>query len=204
MKIIDITHTLSETTCGFPIEPTPEFTTICDIDKNCPVQVSKITLSTHAGTHVDAPRHYHKEGISIDKLPLESFIGACVVIDVSHIESSSLEVRDIEHRELRPRVLFKTHSSAMQHLLLSKACVNYLGEREVILIGTDTISIDAMTSKDLPAHHACYTYSIQIMEYLNLNTVSPGFYTLIGLPLKLAGLDASPVRAVLLPEGAYS
>ncbi|MDP3706164.1 MAG: cyclase family protein [Legionellaceae bacterium] len=204
MKIIDITHDLSETTCGFPIEPTPEFTTICDIDKNCPVQVNKIILSTHAGTHVDAPRHYHKEGISIDKLPLEPFIGACIVIDVSHIESYYLEVSDIEHLELRPRVLFKTNSSAMQHLSLSKACVNYLGEREVILIGTDTISIDAMTSKDLPAHHACHAYSIQIMEFLKLSTVSPGFYTLIGFPLKLTGLDASPVRAVLLPEGTYS
>jgi arylformamidase len=204
MKIIDISHALSETICRFPIEPIPEFTTICDIDKNCPIQVSKITLSTHAGTHVDAPRHYHKKGIPIDKLPLEPFIGTCVVIDVSHIESCSLEVSDIEHLELRPRVLFKTNSSAMQHLPLSTACVNYLGEREVVLIGTDTISIDAMTSKDLPAHHACYAYSIQIMEHLKLSAVSHGFYTLIGLPLKLTGLDASPVRAVLLPEGIYS
>lgn len=204
MNIIDISHTLSETTAGFPMEAATEFTTICQIDESCPIQVSKMTLSSHAGTHIDAPCHYQKGHMSIEKLPLAPFIGACLVIDVRHIKTTILQVSHIKHLALKPRVLFKTQSSTPKHVSISKKCIHFLGKQGVTLIGIDTLSIDPLSSKTLPAHRASAEANIQIMENINLNDVPAGSYTLVGLPLKLKGLDASPIRAILLPEGALT
>lgn len=211
MKIIDISYTISSKLAGFPMEPQAIFSTICDIKNDCPVKVSKISLSSHAGTHVDAPAHYLESGLTIDQLPLQTFIGPCVVIDVSSLSNArpleSITSDLIKDLKLAPRVLFKTGSTDLSQGFpenfpyITNECLKYLASHKTVLIGVDTPSIDHCASKDLPAHHLCSQYNIQILENLNLSKVSSGLYMLVALPLKLEGLDASPVRAILIPKG---
>jgi arylformamidase len=78
--------------------------------------------------------------------------------------------------------------------------IRWLGERGVLLVGTDAPSLDAPDSKTLPAHHALRTFNMMNLEHLNLRDVAPGSYQLVALPLCLKGMDASPVRAVLIRQ----
>jgi arylformamidase len=197
MKIIDISHDIAESTKGFPSEPLTTFRLACDISDDTPVRVSAISLSSHAATHVDAPSHYDKEGLTIEQLALNPFVGSCVVIDLMHV-TDCIVAEDLARFCLQARVLCKVKSERLDFISISSDCIAYLAEKGVILLGTTAISIDKVNSKTLPAHHACYQHGIQIVEYLNLDAVNPGVYTFIGLPLKLVGLDASPVRAVLI------
>ncbi len=197
MKIIDISHDIAECTKGFPSEPLTTFRPACDISGDTPVRVSAICLSSHAATHVDAPSHYDKEGLSIEQLALNPFVGPCVVIDLMHVRDC-IVVEDLAGFSLQERILCKVKSEHLDFVPISSDCMAYLAEKGVVLLGTTAISIDKVDSKTLSAHHACYQHGIQIVEYLNLDTVNPGVYTFIGLPLKLVGLDASPIRAVLI------
>lgn len=106
------------------------------------------------------------------------------------------------------RILFKTGSTNLYDQFpqdfpsITAECIEYLAKLNVILLGVDTPSIDSAASKDLPAHHACHKYGLHIIEGLDLTEVQPGLYTLVALPLKLEGLDASPVRAILIKNNS--
>ena len=97
---------------------------IIDISHDCPVRVSQISLSSHTATHVDAPSHYDKTGMSIDKLALDTFIGSCVVIDVMHVEDC-FTVAHLKDISLMPRVLFKTKSNHLEFTAIARDCVTY-------------------------------------------------------------------------------
>lgn len=210
MNIIDISYTISPKLSGFPAEPRTMFSTFCDIKNDCPVKVSEISFSTHIGTHIDSPSHYIQNGLTIDQLPLQACVGPCIVIDLKLFAKQnplkSITSDSINTLKLAPRVLFKTESTDLTQGFpetfpyLANECIEYLASHNTVLIGLDTPSIDHYDSKDLPAHHLCSQYNIQILENLNLSKVSPGYYTLIALPLKLEGLDASPVRAILIQK----
>jgi arylformamidase len=212
-NIIDISYVISSQIHGFMSEPKTKFTNICCIEKTCPVNVSQVSFSTHVGTHIDAPSHYIKNAVTIDQLPLEVFIGSCMVIEVEehiHITKEYVEHKmklnnKFKDKVFPTRILFKTASTNLYNNFpkkfptLTPESIKYLSiNHKVVLIGIDTPSIDPIDSKNLPAHHACYEYGINIIEGLNLSEVDSGLYTLVALPLRLEGLDASPVRAVLI------
>lgn len=123
----------------------------------------------------------------------------------SGLGSGSREVREVEAiaRIVHPRVLIKTGTYPDCRVFnedfagLEPSLIDALAARGVKLIGVDTPSVDSFSSKDLPAHAACFRGGIAILEGLVLRDVPAGEYELIALPLKLAGFDASPVRAVL-------
>jgi len=207
MNIIDISYTISSKLYGHALDPKTEFQTVCDIGKDCPFKVSEMSLSSHIGTHIDAPAHYIENGLTVDQLPLEAFFGPCIVVDLTLQKQEPLKLitsDDIKDLKLAPRVLFKTGSTNLckdfpDHFpYIANECVEYLAAHKTLLIGVDTPSIDHSTSKDLSAHHLCFQYDIRILEGLDLSKVDSGLYTLIALPLKLEGLDASPVRAALI------
>lgn len=207
MNIIDISYTITPKLCGFPADPGTKFTTVCDIKNGCPVKVSEIKFSSHVGTHIDAPAHYIKNGLTVDQLPLEAFLGPCIVVDIEkQMPLRSITSDHIKHLELAPRVLFKTGCTDLFQRFpddfpyIANECVEYLAAYKTLLIGVDTPSVDHSTSKDLPVHHLCSEHNIRILENLDLSKVAPGLYTLIALPLKLEGLDASPVRAILVQK----
>lgn len=178
------------------------------IAEGCPVRVSRMTLSTHTGAHCDAPSHYASQGASIDEVDLAPYIGACRVIDC--IGASVVEPNHVAHAlgGVPPRVLLRTYALAPQtqwdsaFASVSADTITLLAKSGVRLIGIDTPSLDPQESKVMDAHHAVHAHQMAILEGIVLDAVPAGDYELIALPLKLQGMDASPVRAILraLPE----
>lgn len=168
-----------------------------------PVNVAAIGLSTHSGAHADAPLHYDPSGLAIDQVTLEPYLGPARVVDArgqgdeitaAFVESHwSAGVSRMLFRTFDrfPADLWPSHFTAM-----SGKAIGALAARGVTLIGIDSPSLDPETSKTMEAHLAMPP-EMRILEGLVLDHVPPGDYELIALPLALAGLDASPVRAVL-------
>ncbi len=204
MKIWDISQTLRP---GLPVWPgDTEFSEArtWQLDAECPVNVSRFTLSTHSGSHADAPLHYDAAGRTIAEVDLLPYLGPCRVIDVSDSHGAITPDLLADFAEGLPaRVLLRSYASVPQDIwdaefrAVADSTINWLAERGVRLIGTDTPSLDPQESKTMDAHHAVRRHGMAILEGLILDAVPPGDYELIALPLKLANLDASPVRAVL-------
>jgi arylformamidase len=179
-----------------------------EIAAGCPVRVSRMTMTTHLGAHTDAPSHYDPAGAAIDTVSLAPYIGPCRVIDC--IGATLVEPEHIAAAldRVPPRVLLRTYRRAPQHAwdpafpAVSPAAIALLASKGVILVGTDAASLDPQDSKTLDAHHAVRAHGMAILEGVVLDQVAAGDYELIALPLKLAGMDASPVRAILRPLDA--
>jgi len=206
MTFIDISPALSPLTPVWPGDTPVSAERTWTIAGECPVNVSKVTLSTHAGAHADAPFHYDPAGAPIDEAALETYIGPCTVIHVIGARYSlgpdALAAR-AGARPLAPRVLLRFYQTAPQDRwdgafpALAAGAVDWLADRGVILIGVDTPSLDPQDSKLMDAHHAVRRRNLRILEGLVLDQADEGDYELIAPPLKLKGLDAAPVRAVL-------
>lgn len=167
------------------------------------VNLSQLTTTPHLGSHADAPFHVDGRGEGIGEVSLEPYLGTCRVHKVPPLHL--IEPRHVEGIDLgNPRrLLLRTESVADRRSFserfsaLSPELAALLAERGILLIGLDTPSVDPFLSADLAAHHALVRGGVAILEGLVLDGVPEGIYELIALPLKLAGLDASPVRAVL-------
>ncbi|MGF6693161.1 arylformamidase [Metapseudomonas resinovorans] len=174
------------------------------IDENCPVNVGRITLSPHTGAHADAPLHYDANGAPIGAVDLTPYLGPCRVIHCLEAGQSVRPQDLLPHLDkVPPRVLIRTWQRApldawpTGFAAISPASIELLARHGVILVGTDTPSLDPQDSKTLDAHHSVARWRMSILEGLLLDEVPPGDYELIALPLKFTHLDASPVRAVL-------
>jgi arylformamidase len=202
--LIDISPSLRVGMGVFPGDAPFAVSQTFTIGPECPVNVASISMSTHCGAHVDAPLHYDARGASIDRLDLADFIGPARVIDARGTDAlcgydeiaSALDGAP-------PRLLFKLmdRGDALEwpagFRALAPDMVERLALRGTRLIGVDVPSVDPETSKSLPSHMVCRRHDLRIVENLVLADVAPGDYELIALPLKLRGLDAAPVRAVL-------
>lgn len=199
----DISPTLSHATPVWPGDTPFSAEPTWKIENGCPVHVSRITMSTHTGAHCDAPSHYDPSGEAIDAVALDAYLGSCRVIGCLGVKR--IEPGHIEHalENCPPRVLMRTYDQAPRDrwdagfASIAPETVALLARHGVVLIGIDTPSLDPQESKTMDAHHAVRAARIAILEGIVLDAVEPGDYELIALPLKLAGLDASPVRAVL-------
>lgn len=168
-----------------------------------PVNVAAIQLSTHSGAHADAPLHYDPAGLSIEAVSLEPYLGPCRVVDARGCGNAiGADLVDAHWAPGVTRMLFRTFDRFPMErwpenfTAVSAEAIRALGTRGVILVGVDSPSLDPETSKTMDAHLSV-PRDMRILEGLVLDHVPPGDYELIALPLPLAGLDASPVRAVL-------
>ncbi len=209
MKIYDITRTLTDRLAVWPEDRPYAPHWSARIAEGSSVNIGAFEMSTHAGTHVDAPLHYKVDGAPVDDLPLDAFIGPAFVVEIH--DADAIGVHHIESLDFTdvPRVLFKTRSSAVpdntfdqNFVSIEPTTIRFLAERRVVLIGTDAPSVDPFDSSDLPAHHELARSGIVNLENLSLSGVHSGLFHLTALPLKLSGLDASPVRAILTPLSA--
>jgi len=170
------------------------------------VNVSAFTTSPHVGTHADAPLHVSERAMAADAMPLAVFTGPARVLTVNG------EKRELGAADFAPlggarveRLLLRTGRSIAEGAFPSvwPACsleaVRSLLDRGLRLLGVDAPSVDERESKTLAVHHALFDGNAFILENLDLRGVSDGNYDLIALPVKLAGLDAAPVRAALRP-----
>lgn len=202
MALIDISRAISPATAVWPGDQQVEWAWTRRLSENdASVNLGSIQLSTHVGSHVDAPYHVTEDGRTTDDLPLSVFVGPAQVVDVggaSHIRPEHVAGSAAE------RVLFKTEASPLSETQwpesvtpLAPETVECLETEGTVLVGTDAPSVDTLDSTTLPAHHALIDAEIVNLEGLALDGVSPGRYFLMALPLKIMGGDAAPVRAVL-------
>jgi arylformamidase len=204
MALIDISPSLRIGMGVFPGDAAFRTARTFTLGSGCPVNVAEIAMSTHCGAHADAPLHYDPNGASIDQLDLADFIGPARVIDARG-PNPLCGFDDIAAAldGAPPRLLFRLMDRLDPMVwptgfrALAPDAVERLAIQGTRLIGVDVPSVDPETSKDLPSHMVCRAYDLRIIENLVLADVAPGDYELIALPLKLAGLDAAPLRAVL-------
>jgi arylformamidase len=200
MAIIDITRPLISNSLTYPGDTAPRFT---QRDAGLYL-ISEICMSNHSGTHIDAPVHYLKAGLTVDQLPLSHLTGPCRVLDVSgagpHIDASHLKGR-INGAE---RILLKTEFSKStsfreDYPSLTLAAAQYLTAAGTLSVGIDSFSIEAFVC-DGSVHRELLSQGCLIIELLDLSKVPEGDYTLVALPLRLAGLDGAPARVILLDK----
>ncbi len=204
--LIDISPAIHPALPVWPGDAPVEFERTWTIEPGCPVNVSKVGFSTHTGAHVDAPFHFDPEGETIDQVALETYVGPCRVIHVVGARGVIMPDQVVSRLGCcPPRVLFRTYAAApvdrwdRDFCAIAPDTIDLLASCGVRLVGLDTPSLDPESSKTMDAHLAVCRHRMVILEGLVLDLVPEGDYELIALPLKLAGLDASPVRAVLRP-----
>lgn len=207
---LDVSPRISPTLGVWPGDNGYSREVLLDTERGDHITLSTIRATVHLGSHADASNHYGRssEGaVGIDRMPLAHYLGPCRVVAMARRCEPGSRVRPSDlagFDQIREqRVLIKTGSFPdpdqwnPDFAALSVELVEALASRGVITIGIDTPSVDPQESKDLPAHRAILGYGIAILEGLVLRDVEPGVYELIALPLRLAGADASPVRAIL-------
>lgn len=213
MKYHDITPVVSPRIGVFPGDVAFKRDVSLDFDKGHNLRLSSVTTTLHLGAHADSPGHYDRTGEGIDSRDLTPYMGRCLVLR-ANVPRGERVGRN--HFSRAPssyagwpfeRVLVATGSFPNPDSWNSDFCsfspdlIEEWARAGVKLIGIDTPSIDPETSKDLPSHAMVAKHDMCILEGLVLDGVPEGAYTLIALPLKLEGADASPVRAVLIEDG---
>jgi len=203
VSLIDISQRVSPDVAVFPGDTPFSIRKVASLADGDSCDVSTITTTVHAGTHADAPSHFLTSAPAIDAVPLERYFGPCRV--VQRLGDGPLTADDV--RSWAPmkgmRYLVRTRESvdpnvfpaAFAHFTEESAAV--LADAGVVLIGLDTPSVDHQDSKDLAAHKRLLTAEVAILENLDLAHVRPGPYELMAFPVRFAGADAAPVRAVL-------
>lgn len=208
-RIYDISLPIATGGLIYPGNPPIEIAAQQAISQGAGANVSTLALGSHTGTHVDAAKHFFDDGETVDALPLERMIGRAVVIEVG----ADVNAVTAEHLRAAPidghtRVLVKTRNSTYNtetefrrdYAYIAPDAAEYLVERGVELVGVDYLSIEQFRSGHHRTHRTLLARQVVIVEGLALAAVPPGEYQLICLPLRLAGLDGAPARAVLVTQ----
>ncbi|MDG6244511.1 MAG: cyclase family protein [Methanolobus sp.] len=210
-KLIDISTGISSSTPVYEGDPVPIIEKVSTIEKDGFV-LSRISVGTHTGTHVDAPAHITADGKCVDEMDLLSFIGNAILLDLSKGEGCITADELDEYYRKYPEeedvdiLLLKTdngpsfHSILKSQRLLAANAGKWVLEHGFRLVGVDTLSVDADSS--LPNHHLFLSNGLSIVELLNFSGVEAGTYGFICLPLKLIGCDAAPARAILIERSS--
>jgi arylformamidase len=207
VTLIDITRPLSQGVAVWPGDTPYAAHRAAEIGAGDLANVGVVRMSLHTGTHADAPLHILRDGPPIDEVPLSCFVGPARVVPIGDRGPVTVEHLSGMGPVEGLRILFKTRGSERPGDLWWSDFVHVLPEtaewlvaQGVVLVGTDAPSVDPEQSTDLPSHHILLGGRVPILENLLLRGVPPGEYHLIALPLRLVGMDGSPVRAVLVTD----
>jgi arylformamidase len=172
-----------------------------------PANVSRLDFDVHTGTHVDAPRHFLKDGNTVDQLPLGNLIGPATVAYLP--KATTVTVSELANLALPPgtkRLLLRTRNSDLwaaevtefrkDYVALAADAARWVVAQDIRLIGVDYLSAQRYGDSPL-THQILLEAGVIIVEGLNLAGVQPGACELICLPLKLVGAEGAPARAVL-------
>jgi arylformamidase len=203
-SLIDISVMVSASTPEWPGDTPYSCRWTWEMARGDSVNVSSIAGSPHVGTHADAPFHVDAGWATADALPLDSFTGPATVVDVSRLEGPlTFQSLGLAGGVAGGRLLLRTGQSIAAGPFpdrwpwLNEDAVRDLLGAGLRLLGVDAPSVDARDSKSLAVHRALFEGGACVLENLDLRNVPSGDYHLTALPLRLAGLDAAPVRAVL-------
>lgn len=199
MKIIDVTRPIKKDMVVYPGDLIPSFSQV----DHGRYLISDLHMSSHSGTHIDAPSHYLKSGDTIDTIPLSSLIGRCRVIDLSGTGRTTITAADLDKKLIGvKRLLLKTRFSGgdtfteeYPSLAYDTACL--ITDNGIECMGIDSPSIESYYG-DGSVHRRLLGNGCIIIELLDLSDVLEGDYEMVALPLRFAGLDGSPARVVLM------
>lgn len=202
-SMIDISISIGQNTIIYPHNPPVKITMFKNPGGFS--YLSQISIGSHTGTHIDAPKHVLKDGAMIHALPLHIFVGPCRVLDMT-ASNVSITKKDLLKKNIqtKERILFKTKNSLKgyntfysDYIFLSSDGAVYLAEKKAMLVGIDYLSIKQRGSKDNTPHTALLNNAIPILEGIDLSQAKERSYFLVALPLKFDSIEASPCRAVL-------
>ena len=211
MKVIDLTHTIKSDMPVFPGTGQPKLYPASSFEEDG-FRETLLTMYSHTGTHMDAPAHVRKDGITLDKLPADKFVGKALVIDCSDLsEGDKIDISYInKYKDIINEaefVLFKTNWDKYwdtdkyfgKFPVINDEVVDYLINSNKKGIGLDVISIEDIDSHDLPVHHKVLKNNLVIIENLcNLDQIGNDLFTLCALPLKFIDSDGASIRAVAI------
>ena len=203
MKIYDISLTLSPNLTTSPNEDFFHLEFVKRFAHN-QVNLSKLTLGNHNGTHIDAPFHFVEDGKTVEKVDPEKLIGPCQVLEVAP-KTNLIEKSDIEGKIKSKRILFKTSNSALldkpftsNYVSIGLSSAQYLAGLKTELVGIDYFGCEAKGSPGHPVHTVLLKSDVVIVEGINLLEVEPGEYEILVGALKLAAAEATPARVFLI------
>ena len=215
MKLLDLTLIISENIPTFPGSPQPSFVQDKNI-KNDGYNSELLFLSSHTGTHLDAPYHFQEKGEKIHEISLKRLVSSAILVKSRKKGDQPITKTDIQKFEKRhgkipsgSAVIFwtgwqkmiKNISYFIRNPGLSTAAAKYLISKKINLVGTDSPSIDLGKDKRFPVHHIFSKNNILIVENLtNLEKIRSSKFHFVVLPLKLKGATGSPVRAIAFVE----
>lgn len=211
MKIYDLSVPISSELAVWPGDRAVYLQRESKIEEGSNANVSRLDISVHTGTHVDAPRHFLQGAGAIETLPLDVLVGEAQVVRIAD-EVDIITPREIRQANIVPgtrRVLFKTRNSQFfpsQSQVFHKDFVGIgvegarlLVDMGIKLIGIDYLSV-APYKRSRPTHEVLLSAQVVLLEGADLSEVEEGRYLLCCLPLKLAGSDGAPARVVLIEQ----
>jgi len=182
MRIIDVTKGQLSTP-PYPGDPQPKLTRVRTFRKDG-FNLSEAKMCLHAGTHADAPLHFLEGGADVSEIPLDRFLNRCRVSSIN---------------ELRGKGAYQSPSADVPILLLKGEAALTSDEAETLIgSGFLTVGVESSSVGDFAVHTALLSAGIAVIENLDLTRAKEGEYLFCGLPLKLEGAEASPIRAVLV------
>jgi len=205
MKLIDVSVPLDSNLPTYPGNTPFTLEAVKRIRDGGSSNVSSLHMSAHAGTHVDAPRHFFDNGSGTDALPLDLLIGRARVVEV--LSRKGIAAEDLSKLDLSEdiRLLIKTYNSRLwgsptfhaDYVGMTESGARLLVDRGVKVVGVDYLSVEEFKKPGAPAHHVLLGGGTIVIEGLNLRDVEPGVYDLVCLPLRIVGADGAPARVVL-------
>lgn len=208
MTIYDISLTMTPTLPVWPGDPPVRLSQPSHLERGDICTITRLDISAHTGTHLDAPAHFIRGGATVESLDLYTLIGPALVVDArgcGHLTAETLEALSIPSGV--QRLLLRTDNSALwqrgqtafaeDFVAIEPSGAHWLVQRGVRLVGIDYLSV-APFDDGVPTHEILLGAGIIAVEGLNLSAVEPGDYQLICLPIKIGGGDGAPCRAVLI------
>ena len=209
MPIHDISLTISPQMLTWPGDPTVKLERVLSIDKGDPANVSRLDFGVHTGTHVDAPDHFMNDHRTVENLRLDVLTGPCYVLrladDVAAITATALETAGLPDGVTR--LLVRTRNSALwaagdmtfhpDYVGVEVSGAEWLVRKGIQLVGVDYLSVSTF-NEARPTHVTLLQAGMVVVEGLDLSQVAAGYYDLYCLPLKIAGSDGAPARAILI------
>jgi arylformamidase len=210
--IYDVTLPLTPDLPVWPCDDEVTVTPLSRIARGDTSNVTSLAFTSHVGTHVDAPWHFVDDGARLNDLPIDRWIGPCLVVripdEAKRIEPEHLDAANIP--EGAERLIFQTTNSGHwvpgklafeeDYVALSPASARWIVDRGVRLVGIDYLSIESFDDERNETHRTLLGNDVLVIEGLNLAGIEPGDYQLLCLPLRLAAGDGAPARVLLVRE----
>ncbi|MBD48470.1 MAG: cyclase [Dehalococcoidia bacterium] len=195
MLIYDISRPLNNFIETYPGDPEFRLSYLQTIEEGSPFSLSSFSMSSHTGTHIDAPSHFLSGGLTIDELPLSLLMGTAVLIQTTqeYIDAQTLEESNIPKNT--SRLLIGTKNPRFKGMTIAGA--KWIMGKTINLVGIDRLSIEEPDTETFPIHKYLLSNHILLIEGLKLDAVPADTYDLICLPLPISSAEAAPVRAVL-------